>query len=301
MFLHRIFLTMDKLASTKSQRASLRRLFVFFAVFTWAGSVLAQDLSHPDKLLTVWAGSLPIILSAPHGGRFPIPGVSPRRGVGVAQFTTDRDTNTDELAQKIATRLKQKLGAIPYLIIALFERKYLDANRPREGAYESQDAGPYYDAYHRAMAGSCEAVRRRWGRGVLIDIHGQGAEPDAIFRGTNNGKSVTALDRQFGPEALTGQNSIFGLLASRGYKIIPAPGSREPERRYTGGYTTRVYGSSGDSGIDAIQLEVGTRLRTRANLERTADDLTDAIAVFAKEYLPRNPLPADALPKERRK
>jgi hypothetical protein len=33
-------------------------------------------------------------------------------------------------------------------------------------------------------------------------------------------------------------------------------------------------------------LEIGTKLRARANLERTAADLAEAIAVFAQEYLP---------------
>ena len=50
-------------------------------------------------MLTVWAGMLPIILSAPHGGRQSIPGVAVRRGAGVTQFATGRDNNTDELAE----------------------------------------------------------------------------------------------------------------------------------------------------------------------------------------------------------
>ena len=54
-----------------------------------------------SKLLTVWAGMLPIILSAPHGGRQSIPGVPARSGTGVIQFATGRDNNTDELAKKL--------------------------------------------------------------------------------------------------------------------------------------------------------------------------------------------------------
>jgi N-formylglutamate amidohydrolase len=266
-------------------RPPLWLLVVSIAVFSRIAIGFAQAQSDAEKLLTVRAGTLPIILSAPHGGRLPIPNVPLRRGVGVAQFATERDSNTDELAQKIAIRLDHKLGARPYLIIALFDRKYLDANRARALAYESREARPFYDAYHRAVLEGCEAVRKRWGRGLLLDIHGQGSEPDAIFRGTDNGRSVTALERQHSRGALNGEKSIFGQLASKGYKIIPPVGSREPERRYTGGYTTQTYGSYRDTGIDAIQLELGTRLRSRANLQRTADDLADAIIVFAREYL----------------
>ena len=142
-----------------------------------------------------------------------------------------------------------------------------------------------YDAYHRALEEACSRVRSRWGRGLLLDLHGQGAEKEIIFRGTANGKSVADLERRFGREAITGGKSIVGQLASKGYKIGP-DFSSATERRYTGGYTIRNYGSHHTTGIDAIQLELGTRLRERRNLQRTADDMAEAIAVFARQYLP---------------
>ena len=229
---------------------------------------------------------LPIILSAPHGGRDAIPGVAVRRGVGVAQFATGRDHNTGELAERIAAKLQERLGAKPFLVIANFDRKYVDANRPRDGAYEAEEARPYYEAYHRALGEHCDDVRKLWGQGLLLDIHGQSAEPQAIFRGTDNLKSVTDLERRFGKAALSGAQSILGLLERSGYKVFPSNGDGEREQRYSGGYTTRTYGSHCGTGIDAIQLEFGTHLRSRANLERTADDVARAIVIFAGEYLP---------------
>src|SRR4029077_18560577 len=74
-------------------------LFVFTLL---SSSLWAQEPKGLQEFFTLWAGMLPIILSAPHGGRQPIPGISARRGIGVAQFTTGRDNNTDELAQKVA-------------------------------------------------------------------------------------------------------------------------------------------------------------------------------------------------------
>lgn len=64
------------------------------------------------------------------------------------------------------------------------------------------------------------------------------------------------------------------------------PAGNEPELRYTGGHTAQTYGSHRTNGIDAIQLEFGSQLRARANLDKTAGDLAAAIAIFAKEYLP---------------
>jgi N-formylglutamate amidohydrolase len=239
-----------------------------------------------DKLVIIESGMLPIILSAPHGGREAITGVPVRRGIGVAQFTTGRDQNTRELAERIASKLQERLGGKPFLVIAGFDRKYVDANRPSQDAFESEQARPYYEAYHRALAEHCENVRKLWGQGLLLDIHGQSTEMGAIFRGTDNLNSVTDLERRFGKAALSGGNSILGLLERNGYKVIPTSGGSDRERRYTGGYTTRTYGSHRGTGIDAIQLEFGSNLRSRDNLERTASDVARAIVVFASAYLP---------------
>jgi len=249
------------------------------------GPLSAQEEQGPARLLTVWAGMLPIILSAPHGGRESIPGVPVRRGIGVPQFTTERDNNTAELAEAIGRALGDRLDAKPFLIVARFERKYVDANRPHAAAYESVAAKPYYEAYHRALEDASERVRQRWMGGMLLDIHGQGAEADTIFRGTDNGRSVSALQQKFGNEALTGPKSIVGQLALKGYKVIPNGVGEAREQRYTGGYTTRTYGSHRGTQINAIQLEIGTNLRARAKLDRTAIDLADSIAVFARQYI----------------
>ena len=94
--------------------------------------------------------------------------------------TTVRDDNTAELADKMLPELEKALGAKVWAVIARFERKYLDANRPAELGYESDKAKPYYDAYHSALEEACKAVKKKFGRGILIDIHGQAAHPDAI-------------------------------------------------------------------------------------------------------------------------
>ena len=245
----------------------------------------ALGQNDAERLLTVWTGSLPLILSAPHGGREPIPGVPLRLGIGVAQFNTGRDNNTDHLAEAIAVKLSERLGAKPFVVIARFDRKFLDANRPVTGAYEAASAKPHYDAYHRALAESAEKVRSQWGGGLLLDLHGQGAAVEAIYRGTDNGATVAGLLERHGKEAIVGPKSIFGQLAAKGYKVLPDPSGAERERRYVGGYIARTYGSHRGTKIDAIQLEIGTRLRAKANLEGTATDLAHAIEVFARQYL----------------
>ena len=71
--------------------------FVALAVAAVAPRLAAQDKPDLDKFILARPGTLPIILSAPHGGRTPIPDVPTRRGEGVSKFTVVRDENTLEL------------------------------------------------------------------------------------------------------------------------------------------------------------------------------------------------------------
>ena len=258
------------------------RLGLFALALLAPGRASAQADRDPSRWLSLWAGMLPIIVAAPHGGRMPLVGIPPRRGVGVAHFTTERDSNTAELAELVAGKLGEQLGARPFLVVAHFERKFIDVNRAESEAFESTEAQPHYQAYHRALRDAAARVKEGWGGGLLLDIHGQGAEADTIFRGTHNGRSVGALRRRFGAAALVGPKSILGQMAALGYRIAPAD---DHEIRYTGGYTTQTYGSHRGTAIDAIQLELGANLRRQANLDRTATDLARAIEIFAREYL----------------
>ncbi|HWO41400.1 MAG TPA: N-formylglutamate amidohydrolase [Candidatus Eisenbacteria bacterium] len=228
---------------------------------------------------------MPIILSAPHGGREPIPHVAERSGNGIRHFNAGRDHRTDRLAERIAAQLRERLGESPFVVIARFERKFLDLNRPPAAAYECRAVKPYYDAYHDALAAACRRVKAIWGRGLLLDIHGHGADAETIYRGTANGKTVEFLLERFGLEALSGARSVLGYLERKGYRVSPAAGS-DRELRYVGGHIVQTYGSHRGTAIDAIQLEFGTRLRNESNLGRVAADVAEAIAVFAQNYLP---------------
>ena len=261
------------------------RLFTLLLV---ALPAFGQDKPQtPGSLITVRKGTLPIIVSAPHGGRTPLAGIAERRGVGIAKFTVVRDNNTAELADKLAAAIEKKMGGKPYLVIAHFDRKFVDVNRRDDSAYEDAKAKPFYDAYHKAFAGFTKDDQKDWGRGLLLDIHGQGAEADAVFRGTGNGTTVKAMTDRFGKTALTGPKSILGQLDKHGFKVIPANNSTDTEdSRFNGGHTVRTYGSHEGNAIDAIQLELGSRFRTKAKLDDTASKIAAAVSVFAKEYLP---------------
>ena len=263
---------------------------------TAADSPSRADAVLPSDLVCFQRGSIPIILSAPHGGRVRVPG-STERTTGL----TVRDENVAEIALLTAQRLTDVLGAKPYFVIAEFSRKDADANRTPDQAYENPAGQAAYEAYHRALRSCVDECRARFGAAILIDIHGQARVPEAIIRGTRNGRTVSRLLAAGGNDALIGPDSLFGRLKKAGYTIIPDGPGDDPaqplghESVFDGGFIVGHYGSDNPDGVDAIQVEIGEQ-RTHS-MPRFSRDLADAIAAFYEQYLqPAAPpqSPADA-------
>ena len=168
----------------------------------------------PSDLVLVQQGTLPIVLTAPHGGRESIAGVDPRQNrTNVAAYRAwggyqaGTDLNSDLLAQGIAKEIAQLTGRQPYLVVAKFSRRYIDANRPPELGLDSAAARPYYDYYHGVIRRFVDELRER-GPALLIDVHGQAKDPEVIMRGTINGRAVESLMRRAGATAVTGPAGI---------------------------------------------------------------------------------------------
>ncbi|MFO0807138.1 MAG: hypothetical protein U0746_00780 [Gemmataceae bacterium] len=260
-------------------RASVAVLFAPTLAFT-------QPTAKVEDFVTVRKGSLPIVLSSPHGGRKSLPGISERVGAGVDKFVIARDENTAELTEAIASELEKAFGGKPWVVIARFERKQIDANRAADAAYESEAAKPHYEYYHASLVEACKMVKDRFGRGILLDIHGQAAFKDSICRGTQNGKTVKLLTDRFGKPAISGKDSLLGHLQAHGYVVRPSGDSDGPEEpKFNGGYIVGTYGSHTGSGIDAIQLEFGTDLRNKDVYRKTARDTAAAVKAFHAAYL----------------
>jgi N-formylglutamate amidohydrolase len=220
-------------------------------------------------------GSLPLILTVPHDGGEVLGFMRARTNGAVV-----RDVGTRELAEKTASALQSKTGKRPYIVIAGFSRKYLDANRPQAEAMESESALPAYKAYHDQVAAYITEVKARFpDGGLLLDVHGQSEDPNTTFRGTRSGLTVKALLQGKGRACVQGPQSIIGVLAAKGYAVNPAVDteSLQEDPRFSGGYTVLTYGSQHPEGIDAIQLEFGKA--HRAN-DKLADDLAEALLTF---------------------
>lgn len=248
--------------------------------------VLAAQL---DSLVRIERGDLPILISAPHGGRQDIPGSTPRTGEGQVKggtgFSVAFDSGTEELAMELSAEVERATGKKPYLVVASFSRRYLDCNRGPAIAYSDESAKAVYEAYHGALRAHCREVLDRFGGGLVVDLHGQGTSAGTVFRGTKNGNSVAVMRKKFGEGIHEGPDSVLGQLKAMGWKVHPDPGGRE-QSGYTGGFITQTYGGEA-AGTDAIQLEFGSDFRkTEEQRKATARALAKVLAEIAKRYKP---------------
>jgi N-formylglutamate amidohydrolase len=246
-------------------------------------------------MVLVRPGTLPIVLTAPHGGREAIPGVEPRNIAGKHKggawngYVTGGDANTDVLTLGIAKEIKALTGQEPYVIVARFQRKFVDANRPPEMAYDSTGAVPYYNYYHEAIRRAVDEIRRRFPAGLLLDVHGERDVPGVLMRGTENGRTIKHLLHCAGTPAVTGTKGLFGQFEANGFKVFPSNrlpiGGTSENGGLNGGYTVALYGSHTANGIDAVQVEFGSDYRQKATLDQSAKDAAKAIVVFYEAYL----------------
>ncbi len=270
------------------------RLMVMVVVPIAGSSARADD---PRDFLEISVGTLPIIITSPHGGGMIPSDVSPRV-CDVDGEVCLNDQNTHLISAALGDELELLTGARPYQIINRIDRLYIDQNRSNSAnpnganeSYEDGDARPYYEFYHGAVRESLDRVLLDHGRGLLIDVHGQSSYPNTVIRGTRNGQTVTQLLELHGEEALTGPNSVFGQLETLGYPVTPpnVPLSEERETIYNGGYTVATYGSHRTTGIDSIQIEFSREFRTTPGnpdiWQQSARDLAKAIEVFYNTYL----------------
>src|SRR3954462_3408296 len=97
------------------------RPLALLALLLPAGAALAPaapDAPRPEEFVAVRKGTLPIIISAPHGGRKKGAHGAGRAGTGIANFQTGRDENTAELAERLAAEIEKALDGKPWVVVA---------------------------------------------------------------------------------------------------------------------------------------------------------------------------------------
>lgn len=267
--------------------------------------------------VTYYSGTLPIILTAPHGGDLKPEDVADRDDPGPL------DAHTRALAEAVDDALFERTGQHAHRIVVNLHRSKLDANRDiEEGAQGDPAAEDAWREFHRFVAAARHAVETRHGRGLLLDLHGLSASRTRNELGvllTGHQLLVTddrlahpayALDSSIRslversarplPELLRGPGSLGARLSRAGHETIPSEQQPDPGRHpsgkarpfFNGGYITWRHGSRRGGFVDAIQVETLPGVRAhRESRARFAAALADAVdALFIESY--RQPLAA---------
>jgi hypothetical protein len=259
------------------------------------------------KYVEYLAGDMPLIISAPHGGKLS-PSDVPDRKQG--EFASD--TNVEELARAVYQAFHKRLGHHPHVIICRLVRRKVDCNRDiTEGAGDNPEARLAWSEFQQFIDVAKSNVLASAGEGVYIDLHGQSHPIKRIELGYNFGAStltnadkvldgpdfadrstIRALAHRAGvpfSELLRGTNSLGGLLAAKGYPAVPSPSMPDPGAGnpfFGGGPNTRRHGSMNGGAIDGVQMEVnlaGVRDSGRHRKEY-ALALAEVLRTYFKRY-----------------
>ena len=234
-----------------------------------------------EKYIEYYAGNLPIILSAPHGGQLTPDEISDRT---YGTFVTD--LNTYELTKTIMDSMIVRFGGYPHVILCKLKRTKLDANRDSiEAAQENKYALRAWQEYHHYIEVAKKKITNDQGSGLFLDIHGHGKNPDGFYDlrswlgylisseeldqsdgvlNTNSYQSKSSISAWVDSssysfiEVLRGKVSFGSILDSLGYKSLPSINDLSPDgmRYFSGGYNTARHGSRSGGVISSIQIEL---------------------------------------------
>ena len=234
-----------------------------------------------ENYIEYYAGNLPIILSAPHGGQLTPDEISDRT---YGTFVTD--LNTYELTKTIMDSMIVRFGGYPHVILCKLKRTKLDANRDSiEAAQENKYALRAWQEYHHYIEVAKKKITNDQGTGLFLDIHGHGKNPDGFYDlrtwlgylisseeldqsngvlNTNSYQSKSSISAWVDSssysfvEVLRGKVSFGSILDSLGYKSLPSINDLSPDgmRYFSGGYNTARHGSRSGGVISSIQIEL---------------------------------------------
>ena len=282
---------------------------LFFHLFL-AASLHAQT-PPLEQLIEVRSGTLPVILTVPHGGTLKPENVLARR-YGV----TGMDSNTAPLSEMIIEELQALYGGKPHAIFSRLHRTRLDPNREiKEAAQGEPTAEAAWHRFHDSAQKACDVVMKKHGYGLLLDIHGhrhidQRVELGYLIKGellkagdaelnanaaliaTTSIRELDQRSPQSFAELLRGPQSLGGLLEYRGFRCLPSPTKANPSLLagyFSGAYDIEAHGSRAGGTVSAIQVECPwNNVRDRPeNQRRFARALADSLGVYFEVHFGR--------------
>lgn len=248
----------------------------------WTGYISCQIQYGTNNYIEYHPGTLPIVISVPHGG-FMQPSTIPDRTCNSPTMVTD--ANTLELASQIDTSLFALTGCHPHVIYCNLKRTKLDCNRNlADGACGNSDAEQAWSEFHQFIeTAQATALAEHGERVFYVDLHGHGNPTQRLELGyllyedeleladdvLNSSTYVgySSIQHLVGVnvngathvELLRGPESLGTLFADNGFPAVPSQQDPFPgltSNYFSGGYNTLVH-TSYDPGnvVDGVQME----------------------------------------------
>lgn len=268
------------------------------------GYQAGQTYFGREEYIEYLAGDLPVILSAPHGGRLR-PSELPDRPEGTFAF----DTNTQELVRAVAEAFHARTGRWPHVVICRLHRRKIDCNREiGEGAAGHPLAEQAWREFQSFLEVARATVVRTYGRGLYIDLHGHGHAEQRLELGylhraaeldvddavldspsyvASSSLRALALRGHLPYSALIrGPFSLGALLEAHGFPCSPSPTNPRPRPPYfSGGYNTVQHGREA---APLVGLQIETYYRgvrdTPESRRRFAEALVSSVQTFLEVH-----------------
>ncbi len=255
------------------------------------------------------AGSMPLIISVPHGGTLRPDGIPDR---DCPNITTVRDMNTLELAKAIEKELVDNYQVRPYLVMSHIARVKVDLNRAVNEATcgNANMVGVWHD-YHQFLDTAVSTAAARHGQAIFIDLHGHGHANQRLEIGyslsasdlvkVHSGLELPAMSRKSSLNNLTtrdpqlafqdlilGDEAFGTMMEDEGFRTVPSredPYPKSGESFFNGGYNTRYYTSRDYPNVFGWQIEAHNRgvRDSEANREAFAKAFAKVIMNYLKQ------------------
>ncbi|MFK7907779.1 MAG: T9SS type A sorting domain-containing protein [Chitinophagales bacterium] len=270
-----------------------------------------QSYFGENEYIEYKAGNLPIIISAPHGGSLE-PSEIPNRSCSGCVYV--RDSNTEQLVRQMYDAIFDLFGCYPHVIINRLHRRKLDANREIGDAADGNPLGEQaWRDFHDFIEAAKNTTKQSYGKGLYLDIHGHGHDIQRLELGYRiskselqlpsstlnqavylNGASIKSLvndnlNQLQLSDLLQGRDSFGELFEQTNYPAVPSqidPFPLNQDDYFSGGYNTKIHGSSLGGSIDGIQIECNMD-GVRDNASNRAD-FAEATALVLKQYLEKH-------------
>ena len=254
------------------------RTIKFLGIICMLTMIVAGAIAQPyipgkvyydsSKWVEFIPGTMPLVISVPHGGSVEPVGVPDRSCPGVVNTT---DGRTISLARAIISAFKKNYGVYPSVIICQLKRTKVDMNREIEVATCSNDTMKVpWRFWHEMVDTAIASAINEFGQTLYIDLHGQGhpkqrlelgyllsatqlqtsstGNNDSLYTNTSSLKNLIkgSVAKLTLKKLLTGPDAFGTWMAEDSFPSVPSqqdpyPLSTDPY--FDGGYNVQLFTS----------------------------------------------------------